>query len=58
MEQETQSLSEQSLAIVDQVVGGVQNLLLPSRLTQVAILVALALIAFVLRRWLGPQMHG
>ena len=58
MEQETQSLSEQSLAIVDQVVGGVQNLLLPSRLTQVAILVALALIAFVLRRWLGPKMHG
>ena len=57
MEQETQSLTEQALALSQQVATGAQNLLLPSRLTQVAVLVGIFVLAWGLTRWLGPKMH-
>jgi len=57
MENETLSLSEQLPAIWQKLTQAAQTLLLPSRLTQVAILVGCLLAAFVLSRLLGPKLR-
>ena len=57
MEQNAPSLLEQTLALWEQLQASAQNLLLPSRLSQIGILIALAGAAFLIERWLGPKMH-
>lgn len=57
MEQQIEEIGQELAAIWD--ATGLQsgNLLLPSRLVQIAILLACALLAFGLRRWLGHRMR-
>jgi len=57
MESDQQDLAGQTLAILERLLSAGENLLLPSRLTQIAILVALFAIAWVLSRWLGPRLR-
>ncbi|MDH5798391.1 MAG: mechanosensitive ion channel [Paracoccaceae bacterium] len=54
---DTEPLSEQLAALVEWIIRSFENLLLPSRLTQIAILVACFCFAWVLRRWLGPKLY-
>lgn len=58
METEQQGLTGQTLALWDLLQSSVQNLLLPSRLTQVIILIVLFAVAWLATRWLGPRIHG
>lgn len=57
MEPVGQPLSDQAVGLFDTLWGSAQNLLLPSRLTQVAILIACGCFAWVLMRWIGPKIH-
>ena len=57
MESEQQGLTSQILALWDQLLSSAQNLLLPSRLTQVIILLVLFAAAWLGNRWLGPKIY-
>ncbi len=51
------SLIDQTTAIWDQLMTGAQNLLLPSRLTQIGILIALFALSWLLARWIAPKIY-
>ena len=53
MEQELATFAAEATALWDAVFSQIRNLTLPSRLYQIAILIAAGLVAFVLRRWAG-----
>ena len=57
MDEDRQNLTEQTLALAGEITAGLQNLLLPSRLTQIAVLIAILAVAFLLNRWFGPKLH-
>lgn len=57
METEVQSVAEQFMTLWLWLQSSVNNLLLPSRLFQVFILIAVFAISFALQRWLGPKIH-
>jgi len=58
METEVQSLAEQFAALWLWVQSSVTNLLLPSRLNQIFILIGIFAISFVLERWIGPKIYN
>lgn len=57
METEAQTFAEQFMALWSWIQASVSNLLLPSRLYQEFILVAVFALSFLLRRWIGPKIH-
>lgn len=57
METEGQNLTEQLTGLWSWIIASVNNLLLPSRLNQIAILVGLVLLSFLLARWFAPKIH-
>lgn len=57
MEPEVQTFAEQGQALAAWLQSSINNLLLTSRLNQIAILVALFGLAYLLRRWIGPKVH-
>jgi len=58
METEVQTIGEQLAALWIWIQASFNNLLLPSRLNQVAILVGVFALAFILRRWISPKIHN
>ncbi|MEM9974996.1 MAG: mechanosensitive ion channel domain-containing protein [Pseudomonadota bacterium] len=57
MDAELQALSEQLMGLWQAFVVQVRGLLLPSRLTQVAAIIVIAAVAWLLKRMVGPRMH-
>ncbi len=62
MEQETETAvltsAQHVQTFVDKIIAFFNVMLLPSRLTQIAIIITLVVLAFLLRRYLGPLFHG
>jgi small-conductance mechanosensitive channel len=62
MEQDAENAAvntgEHVQTFVDRIIAFVDVMLLPSRLTQIAIIIALMVLAFLLRRYVGPVFHN
>ena len=57
MEPQTQTIADQLTALFGSLQTPFQNLLLPSRLYQVGILIGCLCVAYLLSRWLGPKFR-
>ncbi len=55
--QEVQSLSDQIQVLIDKLITFSSSLLLPSRLTQMGIMIALLVVAYLFKLYFGPKIH-